>query len=330
MSNLLVTANCNRDCTFCFARKRTSEMIEDGKALANMSREDVRRVMDFQERSGQKSLKLLGGEPSMHPEFTEIVQEAVERDFHVHIFTNGIMSKKKADFLAGIPKERLSVLANISPQAADTERQIAMRSYALEAMGNRVALGITITEPEFEFKFLIDHINRYKLEKSIRVGIAQPIVGQDNEFLAPEDYPKVGAGVVKMAEACIERDIVIGFDCGMTLCMFTEEQLGKIATCTSGFKSVCDPIIDIGPNMDVWSCFPLSDVLNSHLDKFENRGDIVAFYNKLLRPYRSLGCMPACLRCDFKRRRQCFGGCLAHGLRALNKQPPKWAEEPPK
>lgn len=325
MGNLLVTANCNRNCTFCFARERTSELAMGSGA--NMSREDIRGVMDFQDRSGQKSLKLLGGEPTMHPDFMEIVEEGLARGFHVHIFTNGMMSKKKADFLGSIPKEQLSVLANISPQAADTGRQVAMRIYALEAIGNRAALGITITDPEFEYEFLIDHIDRFGLEKTIRVGIAQPIVGQDNECLAPENYARVGAGIVKMAEACVKHDILIGFDCGMTLCMFSEEQHGKIATCTSGFKSVCDPIIDIGPNMDVWSCFPLSGVLNTRLDKFERRGDIVAFYNGLLRPYRSLGCMPECLRCEFKRRRQCFGGCLAHAMKALNKQPPRWAEE---
>ncbi|MCK5849719.1 MAG: radical SAM protein [Kiritimatiellae bacterium] len=323
MSNILVTANCNRSCSFCFARKRIDEMISDGKAKANMTRDDMRKIMNFQDKAGDKNLKLLGGEPTMYPEFIDVVKEALERGFHIHLFSNCIMSAEKADFLGSIPKDRLSVLANVSPQANDTERQIAMRTYAIEKLGDRAALGITITAPEFEFEFLIDYIKKFGLSKSLRVGIAQPIVGQDNDYLAPSDYPRVGAGILKMAQACVKDDILIGFDCGLTLCMFTEEQLGKLATCSEGFKSLCAPIIDIGPNMEVWSCFPLSEVFNTSLDKFEHRSDLVAFYNKLLAPYHSLGCMPRCLKCDFKRRGQCGGGCLAHVMNSLNKKLPR-------
>ena len=47
------------------------------------------------------------------------------------------------------------------------------------------------------------------------------------------------------------------------------------------------------------------------------------FYDKLVKPYRVFGCMPECHRCDYLRRGQCRGGCLAHAMNSLDKLPPK-------
>ncbi|SLM31932.1 hypothetical protein MTBBW1_50055 [Desulfamplus magnetovallimortis] len=319
MGNLLITSKCNRKCSFCFARQRLNSRNEP----SNITRENIRKVMDFSSRSGTKQLRLLGGEPSVHPEFTDILDEAISDGFHVHVFTNGMFSAGVTDYIEQMSDSEISFLCNISPQAKDSEKQIRDRTYALKKLGQKITLSITLTSPDFEFDYLIDIIKEYNLRKHIRVGIAQPIVGQENDYLHPDDYRETGRAIMNMTNACIAEDILIGFDCGMTLCMFSEAELGQLQTRTEGFKSVCNPIVDIGLDLSVWSCFPLSDILNSHLDSFDNRMEITAFYEKELAPYRTLGCKSECLTCDFKRRGQCFGGCLAHAINSLSKKPPR-------
>ena len=222
MANLLITDRCNRRCSFCFAQSRVGRK-ERGKQSSNMSRENIRKVMKFQLSSGDPQLRLLGGEPTLHPEFIEIVEEALGEGFHIHIFTNGIMKKEIADFLSEIFDEKISILCNVSPQAADSKRKIERRSYALRQLGKVVQVGITLTSPQFDYQYLLGYIKKYKLKKRIRIGIAQPIVGQDNEFLKPAEYREAGKAIVNMAKECIKEDIMIGFDCGLTLCMFNEE-----------------------------------------------------------------------------------------------------------
>jgi len=322
MSNLLITSKCNRKCSFCFARQRLTSDTEN----SNISRENIRKVMAFNKASGTDQLRLLGGEPSVHPEFLEIVDEAISEKVHVHVFTNGMFPAHITEHLAGLPDEAISFLCNISPQARDSEKQVKNRDYALKQLGPKMTLGITLTSPDFEYDYLIDIIKKYNLRKHIRVGIAQPIVGQENEYLHPDSYKDIGGSIIKMATACVANDILIGFDCGMTLCMFSEEELGQLQTRTEGFKSLCTPILDIGLDLSIWSCFPLSDILNTHLDQFNTRAEINCFYEKTLAPYRNLGCKMECLRCDFKRRGQCFGGCLAHSINGLNKKPPRHIE----
>lgn len=325
MANLLITDRCNRRCSFCFAQSRVGRK-ERGKTPSNMSREKIRKVMKFQLNSGDPQLRLLGGEPTLHPEFIEIVEEALGNEFFVHVFTNGIMKKEIAEFLSKIPDNRITMLCNVSPQANDSERKIAMRNYALRQFGKVVQVGITLTSPQFDYKYLINYIKKYKLKKRIRIGIAQPIVGKDNEFLKTSEYRETGRAIIQMVKECIKEDILVGFDCGLTLCMFNEEEIGILMKCSEGFVMNCSPILDIGKELDVWHCFPLSEVFVSQLDYFEKRNDAVKFYNDLVKPYRALGCMPECIRCKYLRRGQCTGGCLAHAINSLNRLPQRQAK----
>jgi sulfatase maturation enzyme AslB (radical SAM superfamily) len=326
MANVLITNRCNRKCSFCFAKNKIGHS-ENNSSSENMTLENVRKVMDFLKRSDNYDLRLMGGEPTLHPDFIEIVSEALSENFHVHIFTNGIMSKKIADFIASVPDDKISILCNISPQDCDTDKMVSLRNYALEQLGQKISLGITVTSPVIEYQFLIDLIKRYNLIKRVRVGIAQPVIGESNDYLDPCQYSEVGAAITKVAVECVKEDILIGFDCGLTLCMFTEMEIGILAKCSEGFSSICCPIIDIGPTLDIWSCFPLSAVLNSKLENFQTRSEITDLYKKVTHPYKILGCKPECMTCDFLRRGQCAGGCLAHSITSLNRTPPKYISD---
>ncbi len=294
MANLLVTSRCNRRCSFCFARKRLSRARSEG-VWRDISPDEFHRYMGFLKRSDIHELRLLGGEPTLHPDFREMVGQALREGFRVHVFTNGMMANETADFLASCPCEHVSALCNISPQACDTESLIQRREYALAKLGPRVSLGITVTSPDFEYESLLDVIKRHGLRKRLRIGVAQPIVGEDNEFLEPARYRAVGTALTQMARRCVQEDILIGFDCGLTLCMFSEEEIGILAACSEGFSCVCRPILDIGPQLDVWHCFPLSEILNTRLESFSTRSEILRYYDKMTRPYRSLGCRPECI-----------------------------------
>ena len=108
--------------------------------------------------------------------------------------------------------------------------------------------------------------------------------------------------------------------------MFNEEEIGILMKCSEGFVVRCSPILDIGQELDIWHCFPLSEVLISKVEYFSNRNDAVKFYNDLVKPYRALGCMPEFLRCNYLLRGQCSGGCLAHAMNSLNRLPPHYAK----
>ena len=86
MPNIMLTYSCNLKCPYCFANefvnKESSRIsIENfAKAISFLTKEDIARV------------GLIGGEPTLHPEFKTILEMLItnRRISEVTLYTNGL------------------------------------------------------------------------------------------------------------------------------------------------------------------------------------------------------------------------------------------------
>ncbi|MBK7215049.1 MAG: hypothetical protein IPH88_17510 [Bacteroidales bacterium] len=116
-----------------------------------------------------------------------------------------------------------------------------------------------------------------------------------------------------------------GLDCGFPLCVFTDDQLGKLYKITAGHLTFgCGPAVDIGPDMNIWSCFPLSEYHKRSIYDFDSIQDIRRYYEDLHKNIRieSSGIFEACDECIHRDEHVCQGGCLAHMLNSFNNEAP--------
>jgi molybdenum cofactor biosynthesis enzyme MoaA len=111
MANLSVTRGCNRNCSYCFAR---DAFASPGQSAAFISRRDFLRALDFLERSGIDQARLLGGEPTLHPEFPYLVDRVLERGRRLLVFSNGLMPEAALRRLEHTPVDRVAVLINVN------------------------------------------------------------------------------------------------------------------------------------------------------------------------------------------------------------------------
>ena len=81
--DVYVTSPCNRRCTYCFL---PSEFFASG---ARMSLDAFSGVVTWCLRHGVGEITLLGGEPSLHPSFAEMVAAASGQGLDVRVVTNG-------------------------------------------------------------------------------------------------------------------------------------------------------------------------------------------------------------------------------------------------
>ncbi len=81
--DLYVTSQCNRRCTYCFL---PTGFFTSG---ARMSLDAFSGVVTWCLRYGVGEVTLLGGEPSLHPSFAEMVATACGRGLDVRVVTNG-------------------------------------------------------------------------------------------------------------------------------------------------------------------------------------------------------------------------------------------------
>ena len=81
--DVYVTSQCNRRCTYCFL---PSDFFASGLRMSMSAFSDV---TTWCVRNGVSEVTFLGGEPSLHPSFPEMVSLANDRGLKVRAVTNG-------------------------------------------------------------------------------------------------------------------------------------------------------------------------------------------------------------------------------------------------
>ncbi len=319
MSNVLLTDYCNRGCAYCFARSKV-EMDSDGSHghAGQITMDRLEIVVDFLKRSRIGTFTALGGEPTLHPDFQEIMDYVYAQGLQVRIFTNGLIDQDKLEYLARADHRRTRLIVNVNHPSEYSKAQWEATLRTLETISDVSSLGFNIYRKDFEPDFLIDLTMKHRLIKIIRLGLAQPIYGAGNAYIPITEYGDISQKIVDLARKCDAHDIALDFDCGFTLCMFSESQLGSLYFSGTPFMFTCPSVIDIGTNLDVWHCFPLSTIMNRKLSEFTTRDEIVQYYARRLFRYRSIGAMDGCRRCRHLKRGFCAGGCIAHNLAAFH------------
>ncbi len=296
--------------------------------------EDLIFIADLFELSQEKHLSLLGGEPSLHPDFVDFILYLVERRFHVSVFTSGIMSERKrketVESLKPFSGEKINFICNLNHPDMSTDAETAAIEAFLSEFGTKTTLSFNIYQIPFQMEYLFDYIERFQLKRHIRLGLAHPIPGQDNLHIPPADFDQMVKCLVSYIPDFIKHSVSAGFDCGFPLCVFSDSELGKFVKLEKGnggkmVKFVCDPAIDIGPDMSVWSCFPLSNYRKRSLYEFNSVQEIREYYKQLHVDTRkkTTGVFNSCEGCTYFENGSCSGGCLAHILKAH----PDWYEK---
>ncbi len=314
--NVILTDLCNRRCVYCFAQLKLSDDEKSARSSSHMLAADFDYCLDLLEKAGDPILQLLGGEPTLHPEFIHFVKKGLKRGFSINIFTNGLWPEEVSSYFESETSERIHFTINVNEPRYQSAAEREKQGRAMKIAAGRGRCGFNIYELDFDLRFIRDYVEAHSLIKKIRLGLASPIVGRENRFVANEDLSRIGKRLIGQLSE-LERSGIIGMlDCGFPLCMFSESDLGRLQIVTERFFSACSPVVDVGIGLEAWPCFPLSNgSFSTSLRSHASLNDVTAFFNDRLKAFRPFGSRDECFGCKFLKRGQCCGGCLARGLR---------------
>jgi len=163
MANLLLTEKCVRSCPYCFAKEYLKESKE-----SLLSWENLIYIADLFEASNEKHLSLLGGEPTLHPDFIDFVMYLHQRNFKINVFTSGIMSDEKLKtaqkYLSNIPVENLSFVCNYNHPNSSTVNETKQINKFFKHFSKYISLSFNLYHEDFDFAFLVDAIQKYDLK----------------------------------------------------------------------------------------------------------------------------------------------------------------------
>ncbi|MCD8290108.1 MAG: radical SAM protein [Prevotella sp.] len=283
--------------------------------------EDLIYIVDFFQSGGDNNISLLGGEPFLHPDIVDYILYIISRGMHVTVFTSGVVSEKimleAISKLDGLDPRMLSFVVNLNnpKETAFSENETIGRF--LSVFSRYSTLSINVYKLNFDYSYALNAINKYGLQRHIRLGLAHPIPGKKNMCIKPDQLRTMAEELMAYLPTFEAFDIHVGFDCGMPMCVFSDEELGKLYKHTFGnVRFNCGAAVDIGPDLSVWACFPLSGYNKKSLLEFQSRDELCRFFEEFHNTVRveNGGLFEKCDYCEYRRRGLCSGGCLSHGL----------------
>jgi coproporphyrinogen III oxidase-like Fe-S oxidoreductase len=287
-----------------------------------MSHDHFFTIIGFLKNAKVNELRLMGGEPSLHPEFLYFVRHGLSEGFNINVFSNGLIKEEILSEIVQLPDDRIKFCIN-SIDPSDNSDDFSVQEKTLAVLGKKAGIGINIYSPGQDIGYLIPMIEKHNLFPDIRIGLALPVVPPNNQYLLPKFYHAVGDRLVQLLYDASRKNINITFDCGFVPCMFPEEIKDMIKELCKDIGKRCNPLLDILPDGNVISCFPLYNATDKlKLSDYSDTIEIGKIFLKKLIPFKSTGIFPHCMKCDLFVVKECYGGCRAHVINRFKRLEP--------
>jgi len=318
MTNLLVSTVCNQQCDYCFTADYLAGSNRPGGFLSLDAFDDR---LDFLDRSAIGQVRLMGGEPTLHPQFAGLIARAVARNKHIVVFTNGLMPDSALSCLERLESAACTVLINVNEPARADSAAFARRRTTLARLGDRAMPGFNICRTGFDPAFLLPLIAETGCRPAIRFGMAHPCLSGANRYIHPAQYVALGRRIVELARDAARCGISLEFDCGFVRCMFSDDDLRTLSECGVDVGWRCNPILDVDVDSNVLHCYPLARLGTLPLSPETDAESLRRAFAAMTHGYRQAGVFPECSTCSFKVAGDCAGGCLAATIRRFRHTP---------
>jgi hypothetical protein len=275
----------------------------------------LKSIMPFILRLENKCINFIGGEPTQHAYFIDILSPFLRNCIKVGIFTNGKLTSRLTTILQNIDGEFDFCVNRSNPVL--TQDIISL----YQKLGYRIYLAMTVFKLGQVKSHIFDEIRTYRLGHNYRLGIAFPIwPDKQNAYLPPEDYPVAADEIFEFVRQGLGFGLRPSFDCGFPYCFFKDTQKQFFKENDIGFNSNCGPIPDIGPDLSAIPCLPLAR-FKIPLSENAEWDDINHQLNMKLAACTWKPIFDKCNTCEYLLSGKCSGGCAALRIVASGTNP---------
>ena len=294
--NTALTNVCNFNCPYCFA----SEIRSEEKVW--ITEEQFNEILNFHKVSNQREVRLIGGEPTLHPEFTKLLNRIVNDDYFIGVmlFTNGSFSDEVATALIlASHVKHVACLINLNEPQVVGPAMVEKTSKNLSKITRspmEVTIGVNIYRPDQDVSYAFDTIKMFNVRRALRISVVAPILEKDREKEPLEYYNEYKPLILDIANRANREGITLSPDCSfIPPCLFSKEELLLMSTVAPDMFShpVCEPVLDVMPDGTVVRCFDMSH-MRTNIRKFENAGKVAEYFReqemRTLQPITSEAC----------------------------------------
>ena len=312
MANIAINNYCNLRCKYCFA---DNMMKQENK---NITVNELRTILAFLSRRPRGRIGIIGGEPTLHPDFKEIMKEITlycsEMGTNAMLFTNGTNLE---NYLSDIGMYT-GVLINVNSPQYVPEKEYQKTMNAIKRVAEiawfdtgRATIGCNVYPGLSDYTYIWDIVEKYHLDH-IRTSVVSPggcYIDMRND--KDKYYTDMKPIFLEHCKNAIEHDCRLDMDCGnIPECYFTEDELNILhKACSSSTNKFCEPVVDITPDFKATSCFGAYDPVD--IRNFEDLVELERYLLiKKVLPKVQKNNKDKCASCKEYDLLQCQGGCL--------------------
>jgi len=289
-----------------------------------MSLKGLRKIIQWLRESNVDKVKLAGGEPLLHPDLLDFVNELSKNNITLDgILTNGLGDTELYKQVASITETNW--LVNVTNPQTYTEEEWellntnletlkwknadrSVKEYGFDTSGlRRLCLSITFYEPNQDSSYIIELAKRYRCPV-IRYDVSRPSSDKSNVHVNFDGLHAIKPTLMRFIRRCVHEGVKPGLDCALPLCIFTQEELMFLAL-FSNFYAICTPHLDVMPDLAVEYCTSMRGILPSYkiqkIPASQIFSELFSHANKH-REYE----LSRCSNCYNYAKRLCQGYCL--------------------
>jgi len=327
-ANLLITSLCNQSCPYCFLK---GWVTSDPAVAEHMSLSDLDRVIDWLQVMGFDNVKLLGGEPTLHPQFMDIVRRLIERKVHIDcILTNGLAETDLYEMVNGsiettwlINVNHPSTYSNAQWNRLNNNLEVlkwhekgSVKRLGIDVNSQKLQLAITFYEPDQDYSYIIDLAKKFGVF-FIRYAPSHPSSDLKNEHVDFEKFAIMKSTLLRFFRDCAREDIRPNLECAIPACAFTQKELNYMSLFTENTLFECTPHIDVMPDLSITYCATMKDIIPRYQVGEMQFDETLAHLFRDAVPYKGL-VLPRCKGCAMFANAFCQGYCLRYKAEFLN------------
>ena len=321
MANIMITERCNLRCSYCFA----NEFV--GKSTEDISLASFMRAIDFSLTNPDEGIGIIGGEPTVHNQFREMLQLIIEdnRIKRCTLFTNGILIDEYVKELTH-PKFSLLINCNAPNDIGMKQFEKTVKNISLFTkdyyMKDRITLGINMYKPNFEYQYLLELLKQHQF-KYVRTSLSVPNTEQLRSQSVLDYFYEMKPYVLNFYHDALDIGVIPFYDCNaIPKCIFEEHEMeelrGKLIATGYDDRNLlsdfitCEPVIDILPDLSVIRCFAISEYEKAKISDFSTIFEAKAYFNNCFDTLAYHICTDVrCNNCYERLTMKCSGGCYA-------------------
>lgn len=273
--NIMLNSYCNLKCPYCFANTEINS-----SHIKNISEENFDEALEFLINNNIREVRLIGGEPTLHPYFIYFIQKIINKSFFekVHIFSNMTFEDDISNPLILMSQDiDISFLPNFNEDYVLGEKKSTVENNIITFSKYNLldTIGVNIYKPNMDFSHIFKIIEKTNI-RNVRWSITTPNKKVDD---VKEYFHSFYETLIDFFDECSKHKCTNQIDCNsLPLCSFNEFELGTLMKhnyMLYNKPTNCDVVLDVNTELEAFRCFGVSDSYKVKINKYSNINNII-------------------------------------------------------